>query len=325
MKRSFILVFLTLMSVCFCSCAPTDTTEDVIKFSSDSASADGTWSFTDALGREVSLKTPQRVVSLYGSFAETWMLAGGTLLATTQDAVEERGLELGESVEIIGTVKNPDTERIAALDPDFIILSADIAAHVQLGALLEEMQIPHAYFRVDTYQDYLGMLAGFCMLTGRPDCYEQYGECVEQEIQKILEKIPEQTPAPRVLLIRAYSSGAKAKGADNLAGVILNELHADNIVERHDHLLEELSMEAILAEDPDFIFVSVMGSNEEAMEALQANLLDNPAWEGLKAVQNGNFILLPKELFHYKPNARWAESYAYLAKLLYPDAMREED
>ena len=30
-------------------------------------------------------------------------------------------------------------------------------------------------------------------------------------------------------------------------------------------------------------------------------------------------VLLPRELFHYKPNARWGESYAYLAKILYPD------
>ena len=36
-----------------------------------------------------------RVVSLYGSFAEAWTLAGGTLTATTEDAIKERGLDLG--------------------------------------------------------------------------------------------------------------------------------------------------------------------------------------------------------------------------------------
>ena len=34
-----------------------------------------------------------RVVSLYGSFAEAWTLAGGTLTATTEDAIKERGLD----------------------------------------------------------------------------------------------------------------------------------------------------------------------------------------------------------------------------------------
>ena len=45
----------------------------------------------------------------------------------------------------------------------------------------------------------------------------------------------------------------------------------------------------------------------------------NPAWTGLSAVRNGRYVLLPRDLFHYKPNARWGERYAYLAKILYPD------
>ena len=33
--------------------------------------------FTDALGQELSLPRPKRVVSLMGSFTEIWLLAGG--------------------------------------------------------------------------------------------------------------------------------------------------------------------------------------------------------------------------------------------------------
>ena len=46
---------------------------------------------------------------------------------------------------------------------------------------------------------------------------------------------------------------------------------------------------------------------------------ENPAWAGLSAVKNGRYVLLPKELFHYKPNVRWGESYACLAEILYPE------
>ena len=34
-------------------------------------------------------------IGLYGSFAELWLLSGGTLVGATTDAVEERGLALG--------------------------------------------------------------------------------------------------------------------------------------------------------------------------------------------------------------------------------------
>ena len=37
----------------------------------------------------------------------------------------------------------------------------------------------------------------------------------------------------------------------------------------------------------------------------------------LSAVKGGRCHYLPKELFQYKPNARWAEAYEYLIDLLY--------
>jgi len=285
-------------------------------------SAGQAWSFADALGRSVTIPPPQTVVAAYGSFAETWLLAGGELAGTTQDAVSERQLTLSDDVAIIGTVKTPDTERIAALSPDFVMLSADIAGHVQMDDMLTAMHIPHAYFRVDTYRDYLTMLQGCCRLTGRNDLYEKNGAAVERDIQEVLRRVPPMEKRPTVLLIRAFSTGAKAKGADNLAGVILQELQTDNLVERHESLLEDISMEAIIQEDPDYIFVPVMGADEQkALDALKNGIQRNPAWSELTAVKNGRYHVLPKNLFHYKPNARWGESYAYLANIIYPEAM----
>jgi iron complex transport system substrate-binding protein len=78
-------------------------------------------------------------------------------------------------------------------------------------------------------------------------------------------------------------------------------------------------MEVIIQEDPDYIFVVTMGDSEKALQALQDGIEKNPAWSDLSAVKNDRFIVLPKELFHYKPNARWGESYEYVAKILYPD------
>ena len=124
------------------------------------------------------------------------------------------------------------------------------------------------------------------------------------------------------LLIRAYSTGAKAKGMDNLAGVMLHQLGVKNLVDQYPSLLEELSMEEIIAADPDYIFVTIMGSSQQkALDALAEGIQKNPAWSSLSAVQNGRYVILPGDLFHYKPNARWGESYAYLADILCPGAL----
>ena len=75
-------------------------------------------------------------------------------------------------------------------------------------------------------------------------------------------------------------------------------------------------LEKIVAEDPELILVVPMGEVSLARQWLQQEFQANAAWSSLTAVQNKHLYLLPKELFHYKPNARWGESYAYLAGLL---------
>ena len=61
-----------------------------------------------------------------------------------------------------------------------------------------------------------------------------------------------------------------------------------------------------------------MGGDEQAaLAVVEETLGQNPAWQGLTAVKEGRVYVLPRDLFHYKPNARWAESYAFLYELLF--------
>lgn len=97
-------------------------------------------------------------------------------------------------------------------------------------------------------------------MTGREDLYEQNGLAVQQQISDVLELVQNaKLPAPNVLLLRAYSSGCKAKGSDNMTGAMLKDLGAINIADADDSLLENLSMENIIADDPEDIFVVTMG------------------------------------------------------------------
>lgn len=259
---------------------------------------------------------PERVVCLYGSYAEAWMQAGGTLVGVTEDAVKERGMATDAA--IVGTTKTADVEAIVALDPDWVIFSEDIAQQGGARETLEGMGIPCSAYRVDSFADYAAMMDDFTRKTGRRDLYDALIPPMRARIDEIIQKAQAQA-APRVLLLRAYSTGVKAKGGDNLAGVMLRDLGCENLVDAHPSLLEELSLETIVMEDPDWIFVSVMGGSEEAaLASLDATLGQNPAYQALTAVKNGRVQVLPKDLFHYKPNARWGESYAYLYERLFP-------
>ena len=322
MKKRLASLLLALATLTACATAPEQPSQPAPAPPAQQDQQSTAYTFTDALGNTVTVDRPQRVVSFYGSFAEMWVLAGGTLVGTTDDAITQRELPLGDNVTVIGGTKTPNLELALSLEPDFALLSADTSDHVQAAETLRAAGVPCAFFRVDYLEDYLAAMEICTAITGRSDLYEQNAQRVEQQAQAVIQRVRPrlaQNP-PTALLIRAYSTGAKAKGMDNLAGVILHELGVKNLVEDHPSLLEELSMEEIIAADPDYIFVTTMGSSsQKALDALRDGIQSNPAWASLSAVQNDRYILLPEDLFHYKPNARWGESYAYLANILCPE------
>ena len=281
----------------------------------ESSDSEG-FSLTDSIGNTVTLQKDARVASAYGSFSECWLLSGGTLVGVTDDAVNERHLSLDDNTEIIGTVKEISLEALAAVNPDYVILSADITAQKGLEQAISSMGIPYGYYRVDSFEDYDYMMKQFCAYNQREDLYQKNVTDVENNIDNILKKIPSENNKS-YLLMRAYSTGIKVK-TDNIADSIIKSFNVSSLADAVPSLLDTLSLEEIITQDPDYIFVLTMGDEAAAKKYLSDSLESNSAWSELSAVKNDNLIILPKELFHYKPNNRWDDSYEYIAKIIYP-------
>lgn len=336
MKR--ILPLFLALALLLTGCTAVSTTEStsqtVSQVDSPSSAAEsassqlesaGEVSITDSNGSQITLDTSApRVVAAYGSFAEAWLLAGGELCGVTQDALEQRDLGLPEDIAVVGTVKEPNAEEIIALEPDLVLLASDITAQADIRDVLENAGLACAFFQVDTFADYAFMMEQLCAVTGREDLYEENVTQVGQQIEEAQANAALSSTRPNVLLIRAFSTGIKAKTDDELAGAILKDLGAHNIADDHPSMLEDLSLEEVIAADPDYIFVTTMGDEQKALDYLNGLIQQNPAWSELSAVKEDRYIVLPKDLFHYKPNNRWGESYQYLGEILYPQLFHEE-
>ena len=310
MRRSLLSIIFALLlalSACGAPAAP--------------SSPDGeTVTFTDALGRTVSVSEPKRVAAMIGSFADVWCAAGGkdTLVAAANDTWTQFDLGLGADVVDLGAVKEPSAETLLAAQPDFILASTKTQADVDLLPVFEQANIPVAYFDVSTFEDYLAMLKICTELTGRPDCYEENGEAVRGQVEKARERA-EGREGTTVLYVRATGASCKVKSS---TGTVLGEMLADlgcvNIADSDETLLETLSMEAILAADPEKIFFVLQGSDDaDARRTLDETLLSNPAWQQLTAVRTGQVYYMDQTLYNLKPNARWGEAYEGLAEMLY--------
>jgi iron complex transport system substrate-binding protein len=285
----------------------------------DEVQADSAYVFTDDLGREVTVESADRVAAMIGSFADVWLLSGGDLVAAANDSWESLELDLSEDVVNIGSILEPDVEQLIAAEPDFVLASANTDADIQMEEQLTEAGITVAYFAVSNFDEYLHMLDVCTDITGRKDLYEENGTKVVEQITEVKERVD--GSAPTVLFLRAASSSVKAKGSsDNVCGEMLADLGCINIADSDESLLDDLSMEAIIVADPDYIFVTVQGYDvDAAMQNVEDLLISNPAWSSLTAVKNDNYYVLDKRLYNLKPNARWGEAYENLADILYPE------
>ena len=276
------------------------------------------YTFTDDLGRTVTVDSPQRVACLLGSFADIWVLAGGEVIAAPDDAWVDYDLPMAADAVDLGSTKALSLESLFAAAPDLVLASVNTEQNLAWRETLEAAGIPVAYFEVSDFEGYLRLLKLCTDLTGRPDRYEEYGLSVQKQIGEAVEKAENRGTKPKVLYLRISSSAVRAKNSKGtVLGQMLQALGCENLADADGSLLEQISMEHIIMEDPDFIFFVQQGDDTAAAEArLEQFLADNPAWGSLTAVQEGRVFHLDKALYNLKPNARWGEAYLKLEAIL---------
>lgn len=305
------------------SSASTSTDDKVAKSVDLKIAEDGAVSFTDDLGNTVTVKKPKHVVACMGSFANAWELAGGKLAAATDDAYENYGVD-ADKVASVGRSTSLSLESIMAQDPDFVIATglsdgkhSTGVSQSDLKSALDASEIPCAFFKVTTFDDYLRMLRIFTAITGRDDLYQKNGLDVQASIKKAVKKYSVSDKKPRVLVMSSYSKGVTAQDSTGMTGAMVKELGATNVCDENPSALTDFSIESIAALDPDYIFVLSVGADAKAAERnFTQSVESNPAWGELSAVKAGNYTVLDSAHFMSKPNAKWDESYTILGKAL---------
>ena len=278
-------------------------------------------SFTDDLGRNVKVnKNPKRVAALLGSFADTWVLAGGNLCAAAKDAWDDFGLQLNDAVDL-GGAHSPSLEALLSSEPDFVIASASTSADVEMKESLQNAGITVAYFDVDSFEDYLNMLKICTDITGRKDLYRKNGLDVQKQIEDIKSRFAAANLSEEkktVLMLRTSTTSVKAKGSEGtVLGEMLKDLGCLNIADSDKSLLENLSVERVIAGEPYRIFTVTMGDDTAAAtDNLKRMMEENPAWGKLEAVKQNRLNVMDRRLFNLKPNANWAKAYETLTEIL---------
>lgn len=308
MKRVISLCLLLALLLCGCS-AP-----------AEENGAEG-YTFTDDLDRTVTVTSTERVAALLGSYADIWLLAGGTVCAAADDAWDDFDLPLSEDTVNLGGTKDLSLEALLASAPTFVLASTNTPQHLEWESALQGAGITVAYFDVSSFDDYLRMLKTCTELTGNEESYARYGESVAAVVEEVTShsRAAMAEDAATVLVLRASASSIRAKNSEgNVLGELLCDMGCINIADSDSNLLENLSVESIYLQNPDHIFIVQVGDDAAGMkENVNRFFAENPLWLELDAVKNDRVHYMDKRLFNLKPNAYWGESYIQLEEILF--------
>ena len=290
--------------------------------------------FEDASSETVTIqKNPQKTVNLYGSFTTLWYEAGGTVegciggdsAITLYQEYIGRDITQDEGVTVVATSssgKKWDVESIVALQPDLIICSTAMSGYSTIQAPAEAAGIPVIAMSYNDFSDYLKWFKVFCNLNSQEELWDTVAMPALDSVVEILAKCPTED-TPRVFSMFSGAESLQANTTNTVVGEMIEEMNAVNIVDEWENASGaerlDINLETVYAADPDIIVVQCHAGAEVAQQQIQEAYGENPVWQSLWAVQEGQVYYLEKELFHNKPNSRFAEAYQKLAEILYPD------
>ncbi|MGD9160419.1 MAG: ABC transporter substrate-binding protein [Desulfobacteraceae bacterium] len=264
-------------------------------------------------------KHPKRTIILLTSLLNLWVESGGTAIArcTGDLNVPPEARDIPQ----VGTFSNPNAEKVIALQPDLVI-SSDTTGFRDIIPILEQNNVPYAYFRYINHYDYLNILDVFSRINGTEKMYHAAYDKMTARIDAIVEGC-KQFPAPKVLVIFTSTNSVSCELPSSQTGVMLTLLGAKNIIPEKYHYKTktriDFNLEKIVELDPDIILLNTMGEVDACRDRLRKEFETNAAWSTLRAIKQGRFHVLPKKYFLYKPNDEFPEALTYLARLLYPD------
>lgn len=240
--------------------------------------------------------TPHRIISLAPSITEiVYALgAGERMVAKTRYCKYPlRSKELPD----VGGITDPSPEAILSFQPDLVLISdlTPVAAYEQLKNLglnvlpITGKGIEGIHENIETIAKALGN--------------KRAGKALSLSIRRKLEEVKKRckdcstkTP-PKVLMLIGTNSYFCA-GQDSFSGQIINLIGGKNIAPESKQNWPQVSMEYILAQNPDIIIVSLAHEKDELKAAWKQKKRwqNHPVWKQVPAVKDNRVYFLKNNM-----------------------------
>jgi len=213
----------------------------------------------DDMGREVTLaKKPERIVVLSASFLEPLHAVGGDVVGRPDSKTKMP--DYAKDKASVGEVYQIDVEKVLACQPDLVIINKGM--NEKLVSTLEENKIPAIVIDMRSYEDVKREIGIFAQVTGEKEKGEALIKDMDEKIQGVLARVPKEKK--RVAILHSTSQGLSVQLDGSIAGSIAKTLGWENVAAGMTPLENNpdaapYSMETLVEQNPDIIFVTSMG------------------------------------------------------------------
>jgi len=261
---------------------------------------------TDALDREVCLSEPaERVVSLSPGATELLFSAGAGDSVVAVSAWSDYPLE-AENLPEVGDSNRLDLEAIVGLAPDLVVAWTDGNSRAQLERIVD-LGVPVFWLAPRTFEDIARAAETLGELTDQaPIAAERAHDF--REGMAALEKAYRDA-APVRVFYQVWDQPLMTVNGEELISKAISLCGGINVFAELPRLVPRISVETVLAADPEVIVTAGRGEFDQAwLESWQA-------YSSLAAVSSGNLYLVSPSLLQ-RPTFRMLEGARELCGIL---------
>lgn len=266
---------------------------------------------TDSFGSQVTIeKEPQKVISIAPNISELiYKLDAADKLVGRTDYCDYP--EEVTSVESIGSMSEPNIEKIVSLEPDLVVASTHFSEEnlkklQDLGIAIIELYDENSMDGVYTMIDTLGKALN------RQEAAAATITDMKETVETVANKVKD-FEKPTVYYVVGFGEfGDYTAGGDTFIGNLLTMSGGENIAA--DVSGWNYSLEGLLDKDPDII---IIGSGAGTIK----DFVSANGYKDLSAVKNDKVYMIDGNLLN-RQGYRNAQGLEELAKLIHPEAFK---
>lgn len=307
-KINFWLILILVFGLALSACAPQATT-------TPAETAAGPLTFTDGLGRTVTLAAPaQKIVSLAPSTTEMLYAVGAGAQMVGRDSFSNYPEEATMLADIGGSNGAYSYDAIAALQPDLVVAAA-INTEDQVKSLTDLGLTVYYVGNPTSFEELYKSLEALGEMTGHVEEAINLTDSLNTRVQKVLDTVAAAETTPVVFYELDGSDPSKpwTSGPGTYMDMLISMAGGKNVGASLSSAWAQISVEELLTQNPDVILLgdAAYGTTVDQVKAREG-------WDKIKAVQTDAIYSFNDDLVS-RAGPRLVQGLEELAKTIHPE------